>query len=114
MLLDLSPLRRHRDFRFLFAGQVVSALGTFLTTVALPVQIYELTKSSGIVGLLGTVQLVPLAVTSLWGGAYADAIDRRRLLLWSEALLLAGAAALAVNSTLAHPSVILLFVVAAF
>jgi MFS family permease len=113
MLLDLSPLRRHRDFRFLFAGQVVSALGTFLTTVALPVQIYDLTKSSGIVGLLGTVQLVPLALTSLWGGAYADAIDRRRLLLWSEALLLAGAMALAVNAMLPHPSVTLLFVVAA-
>src|SRR4051812_30322379 len=114
MLLDLSPLRRHRDFRFLFIGQLVSSFGTFLTYVALPVQIFDLTKSSALVGLLGTAQLVPLAVTALWGGAFADAIDRRRLLLVSEALLLAGSLALAVNSTLAHPSVILLFVVAAF
>jgi MFS family permease len=114
MWLDLSPLRRHRDFRFLFAGQVVSALGSFLSYVALPVQIYELTRSSGLVGLLGTVQLVPLAVTSLWGGAFADAIDRRRLLLWSEALLLAGAIALGVNALLPRPSIVLLFVVAAF
>jgi MFS family permease len=113
MLLDLSPLRRHRDFRFLFAGQVVSALGSFLTTVALPVQIYALTKSSGIVGLLGTAQLIPLAVTALWGGAFADAIDRRRLLLWSEALLMGGALVLAANAMLPHPSVTLLFVVAA-
>jgi MFS family permease len=113
VLLDLSPLRRHRDFRLLFAGQLVSAFGTFLTYVALPVQIYELTKSSAIVGLLGTVQLVPLAMTALWGGAFADAIDRRRLLLWSEGLLLCGSAALGVNATLAHPSVPLLFVVAA-
>ena len=60
-LLDLSPLRRHRDFRLVFAGQLVSAFGSFLTYVALPVQIYELTKSSAVVGLLGTVQLVPLA-----------------------------------------------------
>jgi MFS family permease len=113
LLLDLSPLRRHRDFRLLFVGQLVSAFGSFFTYVGLPVQIYELTKSSAIVGLLGTVQLVPLAVTSLWGGAVADAMDRRRLLLWSEVLLLLGALALAVNSWLPHPSVALLFAVAA-
>ena len=76
MLLDLSPLRRHRDFRLVFVGQLVSAFGGFLTYVALPVQIYELTKSSWAVGMVGTVQLVPLAVTSLWGGAVADALDR--------------------------------------
>src|SRR3954447_11343704 len=114
MLLDLGPLRRHRDFRLLFAGQFVSAIGNFMTYVALPVQIYDLTKSSAIVGLLGTVQLVPLAVTALWGGALADALDRRRLLLWSEALLLLGSLALGVNSLLPHPSVALLFVAAAF
>jgi MFS family permease len=114
VLLDLSPLRKHRDFRYLFAGQLVSTFGSFLTYVALPVQIYALTKSSAIVGLLGAVQLVPLAITALWGGALADAIDRRRLLLWCEALLLLGALALAVNSMLPHASVSLLFVVAAF
>jgi hypothetical protein len=48
VLLDLSPLRRYRDYRFVFAGQLVSAFGTFLTYVALPVQIYDLTKSSAI------------------------------------------------------------------
>jgi MFS family permease len=114
MLLDLSPLRRHRDFRLVFISQLVSAFGSFLTYVALPVQIFELTKSSWAVGMVGTVQLVPLAVTSLWGGAVADAIDRRRLLLWSEALLMCGSLALVLNSLLAHPSVVLLFVVAAF
>jgi MFS family permease len=114
VLLDLSPLRQHRDFRFVFAGQLVSGFGTFFTYVALPVQIYKLTRSSAIVGLLGTVQLVPLAVTALWGGALADAIDRRRLLLWCEALLLCGSLALAANSMLPHASVPLLFVVAAF
>ncbi len=114
MFLDLSPLRRHRDFRLVFISQLVSAFGSFLTYVALPVQIFELTKSSWAVGMVGTVQLVPLAVTALWGGAVADAIDRRRLLLWSEALLMCGSLALVVNSTLSHPSVVLLFVVAAF
>ncbi len=114
MFLDLSPLKRHRDFRLVFVGQLVSAFGGFLTYVALPVQIYELTKSSWAVGMVGTVQLVPLAVTSLWGGAVADAIDRRKLLLWSEALLMLASLVLALNSLSAHPSVALLFVVAAF
>jgi MFS family permease len=113
LFLDLSPLRKHRDFRLLFIGQLVSAFGSFLTYVALPVQIYELTKSSWAVGMVGTAQLVPLAVTSLWGGAVADAIDRRRLLLWSEALLMCCSLALVVNSALSHPRVVLLFVVAA-
>jgi len=111
--IDLSPLARHRDYRLLFVGQLVSALGSFLTYVALPVQIYALTKSSAVVGMLGAVQLVPLALTALWGGAVADAIDRRTLLLWSEALLLCASLTLAINSRLAHPSVPLLFVVAA-
>ncbi len=113
MFLDLSPLRRHRDFRFVFISQLVSGFGSFLTYVALPVQIYALTKSSAIVGMLGAVQLVPLALTALWGGALADAMDRRRLLLCCELLLLFGSVTLAVNSLLPHPSVVLLFVAAA-
>jgi len=114
MLLDVSPLSRHRDFRLVFIGQTVSAFGSFLTYVALPVQIYGLTKSSARVGLLGAVELVPLAITALWGGAMADALDRRSLLLWCETLLLIGSVVLAANSMLAEPSVLTLFVVAAF
>lgn len=113
MLLDVTPLRRHHDFRCVFVGQLVSAFGSFLTYVALPVQIYQLTRSSWAVGMVGTVQLLPLAVTSLWGGALADALDRRRLLLWCEALLLLCALGLALNATLSRPSVVLLFVIAA-
>ena len=113
MLLDISPLRRHRDYRLLFLGQVVSALGNFFTYVALPVQLFALTKSSAMVGALGGVQLVPLALTALWGGALADAFDRRRLLRWCEALLLTCSLALAVNSLLPHPSVTAIFIIAA-
>jgi MFS family permease len=112
VLLDISPLRRHRDYRLVFAGQLVSGFGNFLTYVALPIQIYRLTGSSGIVGLLGAAQLVPLAITALWGGAFADASDRRKLLLWAEALLMCGSLALAANSLAAHPSVVLIFVFA--
>ena len=55
MLIDLSPLRRHRDFRLVFIGQLVSTFGSFITYVALPVQVFELTKSSAAVGLIGSV-----------------------------------------------------------
>jgi MFS family permease len=113
VLLDVSPLIRHRDFRLVFIGQTVSAFGSFLTYVALPIQIYALTHSSAVVGLLGAVELVPLAITALWGGALADALDRRRLLLWCECLLLGGSLLLAANSMFAQPSVTLLFIVAA-
>jgi MFS family permease len=113
MLIDLSPLRRHRDYRLLYVGQFVSAFGSFITVVALPVQIYQLTQSSAVVGLLGAAQLVPLALTALWGGALADAMDRRKLLLGAEAMLLCCALLLAWNASRAAPSVALLFVVAA-
>ena len=85
MLLDLAPLRRHRDFRLLFVGQFVSFFGSMITYVAVPYQVYQLTSSSLLVGLLGAVQLVPLLLFGLWGGAYADAMDRRRLLIGAEA-----------------------------
>jgi MFS family permease len=114
MLLDISPLRRHRDFRLVFIGQLVSSFGSFITYVALPVQVYGLTKSSAVVGLIGTVQLVPLFATALWGGAVADALDRRKLLLRCEALMMLGSVALVLNSLAEEPSLALLFVVAAF
>jgi MFS family permease len=110
MLLDLSPLRRHRDFRLLFLGQFVSFFGSMITYVAVPYQVYRLTGSSLMVGLLGTVQLVPLLLFGLWGGAYADAMDRRRLLIGAEALLTLISGGLAVNATFAHPSVVAVFV----
>ena len=51
--MDLGPLRRHRDFRALYAAQLVSFLGSMVTYVALPYQVYRLTESSFAVGLLG-------------------------------------------------------------
>jgi MFS family permease len=114
MLLDLTPLERHRDFRLLFIGQFVSFLGSMITFVAVPYQVYQLTGSSLTVGLLGTVQLVPLLLFGLWGGAFADALDRRKLLIGAEVLLSLGSLGLAVNAWLPHPSVAAIFVVAGF
>jgi MFS family permease len=113
MILNVTPLRKHRDYRLLYIGQGVSAFGSMITYVAVPVQVFELTHSSFVVGMLGAVQLIPLLFFALWGGAFADAMDRRRLLIWSEILMTAGSTLLAVNSLLVHPNVVLIFVVAA-
>src|SRR5438128_448732 len=113
MILDITPLRKHRDYRLLYIGQGVSVFGSMITYVAVPVQVFDLTHSSFIVGMLGAAQLVPLLFFALWGGAYADAVDRRRLLIVSEILLTVGSLALAVNSLLTRPSVVLIFAVSA-
>jgi len=110
VLLDLTPLRRHRDFRRLFVGQLVSLLGSMITNVAVPYQVFQLTGSSLWVGLLGVVQLVPLLLFGLWGGAYADAMDRRRLLIGAELSLAGISLGLALNARLEHPSVAVIFV----
>ena len=112
MLIDLGPLRRHRDFRALYFGQLVSFIGSMITYVAIPFQVYQLTRSSFAVGMLSTVQLVPLLLAALFGGATADAMDRRRLLIGSELLLLVCSSGLAVNAALPQPSVVVPFVVA--
>lgn len=113
MLLDLGPLKRHRDYRLLYLGQAASFVGSMLTIVALPYQMYQLTHSSFAVGMISSVELVALLGAALWGGAFADAFDRRRLLIGSELLLLLGAATLAWNAARAQPSVWLLYVIAA-
>jgi MFS family permease len=98
--MDLSPLRQSRDYRALIGGQLVSTLGTQLTTVAVPYQVYALTHSSLDVGLVSLAQLFPLIVGSLVGGSLVDAFDRRRLLLAVDALGAMLSAALAVNADL--------------
>ena len=112
VLLNLSPLRRYREFRLLFIGQTVSLLGSMLTYVAVPYQVYQLTKSSWLVGMVSAAQLLPVLALGLLGGAFADRLDRRRLLVWSEVLLTLGAAALALNAAQAVPSLHLIFAMA--
>jgi MFS family permease len=110
--LDLTPLRRHRDFRLLWSGMAVSFLGAQITYVAVPFQVYELTRSTIAVGLLGLVELVPLLVTSLLGGAFADARDRRVIARRAELGQFAVALLLAVNALSASPRVWPLYVLA--
>lgn len=110
MLLDVTPLRIYRDYRLLFFGQLVSALGSMISYVAIPYQVYQLTKSSFYVGLLGAVQLVPVLLLGLWGGSLADRMDRRKLLLWSELFMCLGTLGLVWNAWLEKPSLLAIFV----
>ncbi|WP_159617750.1 MFS transporter [Arthrobacter zhaoguopingii] len=83
LLADLTPLKESRAFRRLYIGTTLSATGTQLTLVAVSLQVYALTASSLSVGLLGLFALVPLVVAGLYGGAIADAHDRRTVALFS-------------------------------
>lgn len=112
MRLDTRPLRTSRDFRMLFTSGMVTYLGSMVTFVALPYQVAQLTGSYVAVGLLGAVELVPLVVFGLWGGALADARDRRRLVLGTEVVMLGLSGTLLVNSLADEPSVWLIYVVA--
>ncbi|MGW5638638.1 MFS transporter [Streptomyces sp. NPDC003832] len=78
--MDTRPLRRPA-YRRLWSSTIVTAVGSQLTAVAVPKQIYDITGSSAWVGYAGLAGLLPLVVFALWGGAIADAMDRRRLLL---------------------------------
>ncbi|MEP6910459.1 MAG: MFS transporter [Actinomycetota bacterium] len=101
--IDLTPLRRSRDFRRLWYGNAISLLGSMLTTVAIPYQVYQLTGSTLAVGLLGIAALVPLLSISFLGGAIADAVDRRMLLIVSDIGLAGISGLLVANAALAHP-----------
>jgi MFS family permease len=103
ILVDTGPLRRHRDFRRLWGGQLVSQAGSQLTIVAVSYQTYRLTGSTAMVGLVSLGQLVPLLTGSLIGGPLVDAWDRRRVMLFTQLMLALGTAGLVANALLAHP-----------
>ena len=113
LLVDPTPLRVSPDFRRLWIGQAVSSLGLMITVAALPYQVFHQTGSSLAVGLLGLAQLGPLLVFSLLGGALADSLDKRRLLLGVTAIGLVCSSLLAANAALDHPQLWLLYVLGA-
>jgi len=110
--VDLTPFR-NRDYRLLYAAQFVSLIGTTVTNVALPYQMYRLTGSSFSVGLLGLVVLVPLLATAFIGGVMADAVDRRRIAIATDVALAAGSATLAIVAA-RGTSALVLYLIAAW
>lgn len=110
---DTGPLRRHAEFRRLFAATTVGGFGSAVTMVAAPLQVQRLTGSTTAVGLIGIAELGPLLVVGLWGGALADTLDRRRLAVASQVGLVVCSVALAANAALAHPHLWPIYLVAA-
>jgi len=109
--VDITPLRRHREYRLLYIGRFVSLFGNQITFVAVPYQVFTLTHSTAAVGLLGVVELVALLGFALLGGALADARDRRLMVLLTEAGLMVGSGILFGNALLVHPVIWLVFVI---
>jgi MFS family permease len=112
--VDLTPLRTSRDFRLLFWAGTVFYFGSMVSYVAIPYQIYTLTGSNLAVGAIGLVELAPVIVFGLYGGALADHVDRRKLLIGCGAAQAVLTGVLALNAFLDEPHVSVIFVVAFF
>lgn len=113
LAIDISPLRSSRDFRLVWTGELVSQVGSQFTLVALFVQVYALTGSSVAVGLIGVVQLVPMALVSIGFGPQIDRRDRRRLLLGAQTGLMVASGLLLLGALMGHPPLVLIYGAAA-
>ena len=111
--MDVGPLRESRDFALLTTGTVATGIGNQMTLLALPYQVYVLTGSTFITGLLGLVELGPAVVASLFTGALADRFDRRLLILACQLALVVLGAALGFVALGSSPPVWLIFILAA-
>ncbi len=108
--IDVTPIRESHDFRLLAGGEICSGLGNQAALVALPYQLYVLSHSAAIVGLLGAFELGPMIVVALLGGALADRYDRRLMLAVAQIGVVVVAGALLAISLSGQPSVLLLLV----
>ncbi|MFE0174423.1 MFS transporter [Streptomyces sp. NPDC059002] len=109
LAMDLTPLRVSRDFRLLYAGFLGALLGTLMTSVAVAVQVYDLTGSPAQIGLVSLARAFPLVVGVLIGGVLADRRDRRTLMLVTRLPLTLVAALLMVNALLPEPQLWLIY-----
>jgi MFS family permease len=108
--IDLSPLRRSRDFRRLWSGLLLSGAGYHFTVVATFVQVYDLTGSTAAVGLVGLVGLVGIVVGIVAGGTFIDAVDRRTTLLCAQVAGGTGTGLLLLGAILGEPPLALVYV----
>ena len=111
--IDLTPLKKYRDFRLLWSAGLFSYFGSMITFVALPFQVKELTNSYWAVGLIGAVEIIPLIIFGLYGGVLADYVDRKKMIWLTEFGTLVATAVLLLNSLREKPNVILIFAIAA-
>ena len=111
--IDLTPLRKYRDFRFIFVAGLFSYFGSMITFVALPFQIKEITGSYWMVGLIGAVEIIPLIIFGLYGGVLADHVDRKKIIWFTEFGTLLATLVLFLNALRDEPSVVVIFAIAA-
>src|SRR6185369_13254937 len=104
---------RHRDFRLLWLGQIVSVSGSQMQFVAINWHVYLLTKSAFALGLVGLFRGVPIILCSLAGGVVADAIDRKRLMIVTQTIMLTSAALLTAGTLAGFKSVWPIYVLSA-
>ncbi|MEX1102271.1 MAG: MFS transporter [Actinomycetota bacterium] len=107
--LDLSPLRTSRDFRLLWSGELISETGYQIALVAVYVQVYELTGSPAAVGLIGLVSLVPQLIGAVLVSAIVDAVDRRKLLVYSQVGMSIAAGLLLLGAVMDRPPLALIY-----
>src|SRR4051794_15942693 len=112
LVIDPAPLRCDRDYRLLWLGQAVSSMGRLITQVVLPYQVFVLTNDLLAVGALSIVQLVPILIFALGGGAVADAVDRRKLLLLTQLGLMGTSGVLVLLALQPSPPLLALYAVA--
>jgi MFS family permease len=102
-LMDLTPLKVSREFRLLFFGHSVSNFGDEIVAVAIPYQVFQITRSTLAVGLLGLAALIPVFVFPIIGGTVADAVERRKLVIVTHAILAVMSGLMAINAFLPAP-----------
>ena len=109
LALDFTPLKRSRQFRLLYVASSVSAVGSRITEVAIPVQVWRMTHSTLAVGAVAACTMVPALGFSILGGALAEDRDRRRLMLAPKRRS-DRVALLALNASLDRPAALAVYV----
>jgi MFS family permease len=113
LLLDLTPLRASPEYRRLYIGFNLSNIGSQMAVVAIGLQVYDLTRSTAAVGLVGLFALVPLVVMGLYGGSLADHHDRRVVALLAQTVAWATSILCALQAWLGNTSVWVLYALVA-
>ena len=111
--IDLTPLKKYKDFRNLWTAGLISYLGSMITYVALPFQLKEITHSYLAVGVLGVIEIVPLIIFGLYGGVLADSVDRKKMIWATEVGALVIVLGLLANSVLPDPKTFVIYIAAA-
>ena len=111
--IDLTPLKKYRDFRNLWTAGLISYLGSMITYVAMPFQLKEITHSYLAVGVLGVIEIIPLIIFGLSGGVLADSVDRKKMIWATELGALVIVLGLFANSVLPDPKTYIIYIAAA-